>query len=292
MTKDEEREFKEEFEEIDHEQEELEEEVDERRRKRRRRLTDEDDVEFDGKNVRINDSIGWLGKFLIIIDKFGMKKLFQGLLLVGLFFTGDAIYHFVRSEQFMETVLESMEKKNKETHDEGTEVRGYVSPKINKILVKMVYEMHADRAFIIEMHNGKENASSLPFVFYDMTYEEIREEDGATYIQSQFENVNISSYQMPWYVAENTYFIGDVEEMRAVDRRFAARFEDEGDSYCGMVLIRSSGINVGFLGVAYKKNPEMIDESGIRAKLAKYVQDIAPLLDLNKAKRLKERDEE
>ena len=59
-----------------------------------------------------------------------------------------------------------------------------------------------------------------------------------------------------------------------------------------MVLIRSNGINIGFLGVAYRKVPEMIDESGIRAKLGKYVQDIAPLLDLNKAKRLKERDEE
>jgi phosphoribosylpyrophosphate synthetase len=145
-----------------------------------------------------------------------MKKLFQGLLLVGLFFTGDAIYHFVRSEQFMQTVLESMEKKNKETHDEGSEVRGYVSPKINKILIKMVYEMHADRAFVIEMHNGKENASSLPFVYYDMTYEEIRDGEGITYIQPQFENVNINNYQMQWYVADNTYFIGDVEDKTCI----------------------------------------------------------------------------
>lgn len=254
------------------------------KRSKRRKMVDDDSDE----RVVISGPLGWVEKIILLSERFGIKKLLQALFFIVLFIGVDFVYNALQSDNVVQSVVESINKKEKTEHDMGNNVRGYVSPKINETLIKLVYELHADRAFVIEMHNGKENASSLPFVYFDMTYEEVREGGNVKYVQPHFENINMNNYTMPWYLSEHMYFIGGIDEMKKIDKRLAVRFEDEGGGYCGLILVRSNGINIGFLGVSYKDSrPEVTDEA-IHNKLTKYVQDISSLLDLNKAKNIKE----
>lgn len=254
------------------------------KRSKRRKMVDDDSDE----RVVISGPLGWVEKIMLLSERFGVKKLLQAVFFILIFLCVDFVYNALQSDNVVKTVIESINKQEREEHDVGSNVRGYVSPKINETLIKLVYELHADRAFVIEMHNGKENASSLPFVYFDMTYEEVREEENTKYVQPHFENINMNNYTMPWYLSEHIYFIGNIEDMKKIDKRLAVRFEDEGGGYCGFILVRSNGINIGFLGVSYKdSHPEVTDEA-IHNKLTKYVQDISSLLDLNKAKNIKE----
>ena len=254
------------------------------KRVKRRKMVDDDSDE----RVVMSGPLGWVEKIILLSERFGVKKLLQAVFFIILFIAADFVYNALQSDNVVKSVIETINTQEREEHDVGSNVRGYVSPKINETLIKLVYELHADRAFVIEMHNGKENASSLPFVYFDMTYEEIREDENVKYVQPHFENININNYTMPWYLSEKVYFIGGIEEMKKIDKRLAVRFEDEGGGYCGLILVRSNGINIGFLGVSYKSSrPEVTDET-IHNKLTKYVQDISSLLDLNKAKNIKE----
>ena len=254
------------------------------KRSKRRKMVDDDSDE----RVVISGPLGWVEKVILLSERFGVKKLLQAILFIILFIGIDFAYNALQNEDTVKSVIESVNKQEREQHEESSNVRGYVSPKINETLIKLVYELHADRAFVMEMHNGKENASALPFVYLDMTYEEVRDGENVKYVQPHFENININNYTMPWYLSDNVYFIGGIDEIKKIDKRFAVRFEDEGGAYCGLILVRSNGINIGFLGVSYKTpHPEVTDET-IHNKLTKYVQDISSLLDLNKAKNIKE----
>lgn len=254
------------------------------KRSKRRKMVDDDSDE----RLLMGGPLGWVERVILLSERFGVKKLLQAILFIVLFIGIDFAYNALQNKDTVKSVVESINKQEREEHDKGSNVREYVSPKINETLIKLVYELHADRAFVIEMHNGKENASSLPFVYLDMTYEEIREDENVKYVQPHFENININNYTLPWYLSDNMYFIGGLDEIRKIDKRFAVRFEDEGGAYCGLILVRSNGINIGFLGVAYSTpHPEVTDET-IHNKLTKYVQDISSLLDLNKAKNIKE----
>ena len=254
------------------------------KRPKRRKMVDDDSDE----RVVISGPLGWVEKIILLSERFGVKKLLQAVFFIVVFIGADFVYNALQSDEVTKSVIETIKKQEREEHDAGSSVRGYVSPKINETLIKLVYELHADRAFVIEMHNGKENASSLPFVYFDMTYEEVREDENVKYVQPHFENINMNNYTMPWYLSEHMYFIGNIEDIKKIDKRLAVRFEDEGGAYCGLILMRSNGINIGFLGVSYKDpRPEVTDEA-IHNKLTKYVQDISSLLDLNKAKNIKE----
>ena len=106
-----------------------------------------------------------------------------------------------------EEIIEQWLIKNDDVHTEGTNIRNEVSPKVNNVLLKMMYELNADRVCVLEMHNGKENPTSLPFIYCDMTYEETR---GKTpYVSEEYENLNMSKFTFPTYLWKNRYFSGD-----------------------------------------------------------------------------------
>lgn len=230
---------------------------------------------------------GWVDNFMLILDKHGLKNLLKGVSIIVVFLIIDITYNLVHNEKVVNMAVERMERKTKENHEHGAEVRKFVSPKVNQILFKLVYEAEADRAFVMEMHNGKENASSLPFIFYDMTYEEVREDAKIGFMEPQFENLSINNYPILEYIADHSSFSGNLEKLKTIDRRFASRLEEEGDSYCVITVIRSSGINIGFMAVTFQHEPSAEAAEMAHAKLEKYVQDVSSLLDLKEASDIK-----
>lgn len=167
------------------------------------------------------------------------------------------------------------------------QIRDMVSPKIQKTLAKMVVTLNCDRAFVIEMHNGKKNATELPFKFFDMTYEEVNDDRQVKNVSQNYIEVLITHFKLPYYLAKHDRFIGTVDELAEIDRRFASNLEEENGSFFAIEILRCGGKDVGFIGVAYNNECEYIPTNKeILDVFSKEGKTIGELLDLSAQEQL------
>lgn len=217
-----------------------------------------------------------------ILNSFGFANIFSTIVMILLLVVIYGIYKGFSTGVLWDLMARKLVKETSKMHtdieDEGVDARLDVNPKISKLLIKMLYELGADRTAILEMHNGKENPSGLPFLYLDMTYEETR--DGVMPISDECDNLNLSKFPISSYIYKNRFFIGNIEELKIIDKRIAHRLGDNEIKYIGLIMIRS-GKDIGMLEVLYNSNPTISDDE-IHGKLGDYVQEIGQLLDLTK----------
>lgn len=223
----------------------------------------------DGSNI-----VGWFEHIVKIVHKYGMKTICLTFLTVVAFIALIMFASAIDNQQVIEKWISSQEKE----HVIGNDIRKEINPKVTKVMTKMLYKLNADRVCILEMHNGKENPTSLPFIYCDMTYEETK--DSVQYISEEYSDLNMSKYGFPAYLYKHRYFIGDVEKVYDIDKKLALRLEANNVKYCGIILIRTN-IDIGFLMVSFLNKPTISDET-IFAELTYYVQEIGSYLDYAK----------
>lgn len=78
-------------------------------------------------------------------------------------------------QNLLEQIINKLPDANKEKteHDIGQTQRLNIGDEINTLLLTMLNKYHASRVSILEFHNGGVNIGGLPFVKYDMVYEQI-----------------------------------------------------------------------------------------------------------------------
>lgn len=241
-------------------------------------ITD-DGVEMQEENVKPKPKLGketnkvfqWVENVLILIQGYGLKKIFLALFLIVLCVFGIMAINVVRDEELVKKLIIN----TTEMHDDASKVRKEVDPKIGKTLTRMLYSMNGDRVSILEMHNGKENPTSLPFLYCDMTYEETK--DNVPYVAEEYENLNMSKFQFPTYLYEHKIFYGTVEEIMEIDKKLGMRLELNNAQYIGMVLIRTN-TDIGFVTISWMEEPNLTRDV-IIADLTYYVQEIGTYLD-------------
>ena len=223
--------------------------------------------------------IGWIEKLLFLINHYGFKKIFQAIILFGtcviFFLVADAI----RQDDMVKEII----TQGNDIHNEGSNIRKEIGPKINKTLTRMLYSMKGDRVGLLEMHNGKENPTSLPFLYCDMTYEETR--DNVSYIAEEYEDLNMSKFQFPTFLYKNRIFYGSVDDIMQIDKKLGLRLEMNDVKYIGMILIRTN-VDIGFMTISWMEEPE-ISRDEIIADLSYYVQEIGTYLDYEQYKKYK-----
>lgn len=228
----------------------------------------------DRKSLDYDDGskiVSWYGSVVKLISEHGMFKMLQAFLLiiVSVFFIMFA--NAMNNEEIIEKYLIA----EVDFHSEGTDIRTEISPKVNNTLLKVMYELDADRVCVLEMHNGKENPTSLPFIYCDMTYEHTK--DRVPYVSEEYENLNMAKFTFPYYLYEHKIFIGSLEQVYKIDKRLAMRLELNNVKYIGIIIVRGSD-DIGFLMVSYLNKPEITDEM-IHDNLIYYVQEIGAYLD-------------
>lgn len=235
-------------------------------------------MEEDKKGSSIFD---WLHGFLQLIQYYGFKRIVQALLIIG-----GCIFFVTLMDTIKEgNVISEFMNQDIDKHKKGADIRMEISPKINRTLTRMLYSLKADRVSVLEMHNGKENPTSLPFLYCDMTYEEVREH--VPYISDEYENLNMSKFYFPSYIIEHKIFIGTIDEMIEIDKRLGMRLETNDVKFLGIVLIRTN-VDIGFLTITWRDYTDVSKEE-IIADLMYYVQEIGTYLDYTKQQELKER---
>ena len=207
-----------------------------------------------------------------------------------LFFIVSAFYQLSKSvyrtnrldgkQQRIDEVEEAMkhsEEAAKRHHAELVAKRFEVSPLISNELRRLLIALDADRAAILEMHNGTNNASGLPFIYGDMAYEEISPNIG--YASDEFKNFNLSKLPFVSLHYREKTWIGSVDEVAKDDPYFAAKLRVVEVSFGAFVILEGINGPIGFLTLFFKDEKKHPTKARIIAELNHSSQILSTLLD-------------
>ena len=250
--------------------------------------------EDEGKLGKVNAFVKTIKKVVNEVANASFLKIIKFFITFLLFIFCSAAaffcYNVSKDQKALNKVLNELFV-SREEGEENMEIREKLTPRINNELKKILYTTRASRVAIFELHNGKENATNLPFRFADMTYEVINDDDKELrFVFDKFQNIPLTHYTLPYLIADKFVKIGDIEEARKDDPRFAQLMFDTGGSYYGAVMLRSNGVDIGFLVIFFDKGNKPLDsrEEGEKV-LREASKTISPLLDLSVQR--KENDE-
>ena len=220
--------------------------------------------------------------FVTNVPNKSIAKFFGILILVIIFIVGGKLlYNVTESEKVINAISKRIEHQSEIVEKRGIEIRqDVVTPNIQKELKILCYTLNADRVFIFELHNGKKSAGGLPFIYADMSYEEVNLEKCLEYVGIQFQNIPLTLYKYPHYLFHERYSFGSIEEVSEIDNAFAKHIDDIGGKYFSGIYITIYGKPLGFLCASFHTKP-ILSEEAIKEKMEKSARVLKPLLDLN-----------
>lgn len=188
-----------------------------------------------------------------------------------------------RKEERIDEVEEAItrkEKNEKEKHQELIQKRIDASPLIANELKSLLINLDADRAAILEMHNGTNNLAGLPCIYGDMIYEEISPR--VHYARDEFKNFNLARLPFVALHYNDKSWIGHVDDIEKEDPYFAAKLRMVEVTYGAMVVLEGIGGPLGFLTVFFKDTKDIPSKAKIMAEVTHSTQIISTLLDRTK----------
>jgi hypothetical protein len=138
--------------------------------------------------------------------------------------------------------------------------------------------LNADRIYVIEMHNGTNNTSGLPFIYGEMTYEQVRR--GVEHVDEDYVSLNLSRFVYPLYLEKNQIFCGTIDDLAKIDERLAFRLKATNATYVGGVAMNGVENELGYIGITYC-NTEPVGRQEIIRVLSIASQKLTALLDMS-----------
>lgn len=216
--------------------------------------------------------IGWLERILKLKKDYGLGNILTAVML--LFVT--VIMGVVAFKP--EVIIEEVQRIQTEQHNKAVNRRMKADPEIREALADLRIELGADRTFIVEAHNGGSNLTSLPFLYVDMTYENIRQGGNMIQVEDEYKNLRLQRFNFCTYIYNNNYWYGSVKDLEELDGPFAYRIQGDGVSYIAVLLLYGQYTLIGAVGVEYGQS-EAVDPNTMRATLHKYGSKLAILLN-------------
>lgn len=188
-----------------------------------------------------------------------------------------------RKETRIREYEEAMSRKAAEVsreHVNLAEKRFEIGPRIDSELKSLLINLDADRAAIIEMHNGTNNTSGLPFIYGDMAYEQVSPR--VSYAQDEFKNFNLAKLPFVALHYKEKTWIGLTDEIEKEDGYFAAKLRVVNAEFGAFVTL--DGINgpIGFLTLHFNSATSHPSKAKIMAEVTHSAQIISTLLDKTK----------
>ena len=210
------------------------------------------------------------------LSKFFITLTIVIILVVG----GKILYNAAGNEKVMDAISDWIAEQNINTEEKGMEIRQDITtPAIQKELRLLCYTLNADRVFLFELHNGKKSAGGLPFVYADMSYEEVNIEKCLEYVGTEFQNIPLTLYKYPNYIFHKRYEYATLAEISEIDMAFANHIWKIGGKYLATIYITIHGKPLGFLCASFHSEP-VITDAVIKDKMENSARILKPLLDL------------
>lgn len=182
----------------------------------------------------------------------------------------------LRIDEYEEAIKRSDDEKKKH-HAELVQKRFDVGPLIANELKSLLIKLDADRAAILEMHNGTNNASGLPFIYGDMVYEEISPRVG--FASDEFKNFNLAKLPFVAIHYNDKTWIGPVDDVEKDDPYFAAKLRVVEVNFGAFVVLEGINGPLGFLTLFFKSETNHPSKAKIMAELNHSSQILSTLLD-------------
>ena len=188
-----------------------------------------------------------------------------------------------RKEQRIGEYEEAIARKAEEVRKEHAKMsmrRLDNSALIDSELKSLLIKLNADRAAIVELHNGTNNSSGFPFIYGDMAYEQIS--NNVNFAQDEFKNFNLAKLPFVSRNYKKGTWIGSTDELEKEDRYFAAKLRVVDANFGAFVVLEGINGPIGFLTLHYKDGNAHPSKAEIIAALNHSVQIISTLLDRTK----------
>lgn len=229
----------------------------------------------------LDKSVGVIGKIADIFKKNGYAMAFFSILTFGLALGCIVSYKVLTMDKSVNEILvkhdnDLAEQKTTE-HVVKTEMRRDAQVDVYDVLDDLMNKLDADRVYVVEMHNGNNNPSGLPFIYGEMTYEKSRL--NIDDIDDEYTSVTLSRYQLPIYLSEHRYFLGTSDELKEIDSKIYKRIYNDSTTYVIMMAISGVNGDVGMFGVSYCFGHEPASLDVINTNMSLASQKLTHLLD-------------
>jgi hypothetical protein len=172
-------------------------------------------------------------------------------------------------------IFETYDKKKDRDHQKSVEYRMKSTPIIINYLNNLALETHANRVFIMEYHNGKSNSTGLQWQFADLTFSN----DNTEHNMYNYVDMPLTDSPHTLYLHKHTFFVGDTNELRKLDKKLALRLESNDYVYIAMMMIYGANLEpIGYLALSFLEKP-LLDKDHLNSVIHKYSTAITPYLD-------------
>jgi hypothetical protein len=187
-------------------------------------------------------------------------------------------YNITELPKIVKNVFNARTTELQMEHDTAVERRRSIKPQIDAILFETMNTLNADRIYVIEMHNGTNNTSGLPFIYGEMTYEQARRD--VEHVDEDYVSINLSRFEYPLYLEKNQIFCGTIDDLAKIDERLAFRLKATNATYVGGVAMNGVENELGYIGITYC-NTEPVGRQEIIRVLSIASQKLTALLDMS-----------
>lgn len=199
---------------------------------------------------KIDKGMGWLQKMLNLQNKYGFFSIVKGLFL--LFLAGYVVFFALNPKYLLERVATIQT----EQHDNLVRSRLAADSDIRLILSKTMHNTNADRAWLIEFHNGNKNLTTgLPFLFGSMRIEETQ--DSIPNVDEDYADFSLSKYKLIAKVLDEGFFYGNIKDVQSIDKRLYYKFQSNDINEIALLTIYNEDKPAGIVGLSFCNNKQM-----------------------------------
>ena len=220
------------------------------------------------------NNLSFFEKTVQVVDRYGSWKVFQAIIYLGLFlfiiFYIPAITR-ITVEKVTTESINSADKDKETKHLENLELRKEMQPQIYATLGTFLEKTRADRAFIIELHNGSNNLNGVPFLHGSVTYDKSRE--GLEPIDEDYQNLSLSRFSMSTYLHANYSYMGSVEKLSTIDKLVSNDVK-----YLAVMTLHNGTNEWGWFGLIYNRETDIPSEKEILNEMMVASQSITKTL--------------
>ena len=238
-------------------------------------------------NGSVSDNVrgvlGALGKFMKGLKDYNIFELLKILFAI---FVLAFIISFVRNpDSYIDKVayiFEMRENRKEQEHASGMYRRKVADQNISWYLKELRDLSGADRAWLLEPHNGGSNSTTgMSFYYLNLTGDEPA--DGLPHLpKEQFKDIPYSEYPLADYIDKTGRWWGPLSEMEPIDRKLYYRMKSQGMGECAVMAAHSMNLPVCYVGLTWYEGHAMEDAERVGNLIHKYTMQIA--LELMKTK--------
>ena len=161
-----------------------------------------------------------LGVFERLVNFFGQHSVWE---IIKTLFLSVLIGYTIYLSLNPDIIFSAYEKWKKDEHTEAIENSMKNSVLIQNELETLRERVGADRVLLLSYHNTTSSLVGVPYIFLTAEAEAIGMDIRP--VAEGYERVKTSLYPFVNYLNRETYFCGDIEELRGIDKALAYRLQ-------------------------------------------------------------------